>query len=184
MYVCIHIYICMYVYIYICMYMYMHVYACICMYMYVCMYVDMYVCTYVCIYVHIYLSLSLSLSLYLCIHTYKLTNMIPSNVFRQGSDPRAAFTSAPVAALLRGVSPSATTTSLPKRSKVPSYGCICMRVQEYVCVYIYICMTCLDYAVFLGPLVLSLISTCSSLAWIARRTLRPLTGDGLRAYKG
>ena len=46
MYVCVYMYVCMYVYMYVCIYVY--IYACTYVCMYVCRYVCMYVCMYVC----------------------------------------------------------------------------------------------------------------------------------------
>jgi hypothetical protein len=62
MYICINIYIYIFIYMYICIYVYMY----ICRYVYI--YVYIYVCIY--IYVYIYIYICIYINTYLCINTY------------------------------------------------------------------------------------------------------------------
>ena len=64
-YICIYIYICIYVYMYICIYVYM--YICIYVYMYICIYVYMYICIYVYMYICIYVYMYICIYVYMCI---------------------------------------------------------------------------------------------------------------------
>jgi hypothetical protein len=75
MYVCVCVYVCMYVCVYVCMYvctyvcMYVRMYVCMYVRMYVCMYVRMYVCMYVCTYVRTYVCMYVCMYVctYVCI---------------------------------------------------------------------------------------------------------------------
>jgi len=71
-YRCIYVYLCMcmyvYVYIYIYMYVYMYMYVYVCMYLYACMYMYVYVCRYV--YVCIYICVNVCMCVYIYMYIY------------------------------------------------------------------------------------------------------------------
>ena len=68
MYICIYVYMYMYICIYVCVYMYMYMYICIYVYvyMYICIYVYMYIC--ICIYVYVYMYVYICI--YVCVYMY------------------------------------------------------------------------------------------------------------------
>ena len=89
MYVCVNIYI--YIYMYLCMYVYIYIYVCMCIYIYICIYVCMYVCVYIYIYVcmckYIYVCIYILDSIivvWLSLFPYTISQHIPT--FKSSQD--------------------------------------------------------------------------------------------------